>query len=176
MAESFVDARHPDQYHREAGSVVPVTKQLECGRGESFGFVDDEQLNVAGHISHLSWGRFVGVDVLVGADADFDLPVVDVMHEVFGPTEDFGRVKDGSGSVREGVELCIVVPAGSPFGDVGLEGVPVCVAASGVGFPDARGAVANPDRLLLADSVGELGESPVFLGHDECLVHHSSSS
>ena len=140
--------------------------------------VDDEQLNEALDVVLPGRGGVCAErpEVLVGADADFDLPVVDVVHEVFGSAEDFGCVEDGSGSVSEGVELCIMVPAGPPFGDVGLEGVPLCVTASGVGFPDAGGAVADSDRLFLADSVGEFSEAPVFFGDDERLVNHSSSS
>ena len=114
--------------------------------------------------------------MLVGAESDFDLPVVDVVHEVLGPAEDFGCVEDGAGSVRQGIVLCVVIASRSPRVDVGLEGVPVRVAAGGVGFPDAGGAVADPDGFLLSDGVGELGEASVFFGDDECLVHHSSSS
>lgn len=41
--------------------------------------------------------------MLVGADADFDLPVVDVVHEVLGAAEHFWGVEDGAGSICEGV-------------------------------------------------------------------------
>lgn len=121
-------------------------------------------------------GGLGGAEVFVGADAYLRLPVVDVVHEVFGPTEDFGRVEDGAGPVGEGVVLGVVVAAGSPFVDVGLEGVPVGVAAGGVGLADAGIAVADADGSFFADGVGEFGEASVFFGHDEGLVHHSSSS
>lgn len=155
-----------------------IAKKLEGGRGEPFGFVDDEEFDEAGDVvlPDPFQLRSERAEVLVGADSDFHLPVVDVVHEVFGSTEDFGCVEDGAGSVREGVVLCVVVPAGSPFVDVGLEGVPVRVAAGGVGLPDAGGAVADPDGLLFPHGVGEFGETSVFFGDDKCLVHHSSSS
>ena len=114
--------------------------------------------------------------MFVGADLDLCLPALDVVYEVFGSAEDLGCVEDGAGSVGEGVVLGVVVAARSPRVDVRLERVPVRVAAGGVGFPDAGGAVADPDGFLLSDGVGEFGEASVFFGDDECLVHHSSSS
>jgi len=120
--------------------------------------------------------RHEGAEVLVGADADLYLPVVDVVHEILGPTEGFWCVEDSAGSVRESVVLCVMVAPGTPLVDVGLESIPVSVAAGRVRFPDAGSAVADPDSLLFPHGVGELGEASVLFGDDECLVHHSSSS
>lgn len=64
--------------------------------------------------------------MFLSAETDFDLLVVDVMHEIFGPAENVGRVEDGAGSVSEGV--------------------PVRVAARGIGLTDSCVAVADADR------------------------------
>ncbi len=114
--------------------------------------------------------------MFLGAETDFDLPVVDVMHEIFGPAENVGRVEDGAGSVSERVVLGVVIAPRPPFVDIGLEGVPVRVAARGIGLTDSCVSVADADRSFFSDGVGELGEASVFLCHDECLIHHSSSS
>lgn len=114
--------------------------------------------------------------MLVCADSDFDLPVHDVVYQRFGNAEHLGCVEDGAGSVREGVVGSVLIASRTPLVDVRLEGIPVRVAAGGVGLPDAGGAVADPDGLLLSDGVRELGEASVFFGDDEGLVHHSSSS
>lgn len=105
------------------------------------------------------------------ADANFALPVVNVAHQGLWSTEHFRCVEDGSGSVGESIVLGVVVAAGAPCINVWLEGVPVCVATGGVGFADAGISVADPDRLLGADRVGELDEASVFFGHDEGLGH-----
>jgi hypothetical protein len=178
VTKSFVDAGHADQDHGEVGAVVLVAEQFQGGGGEPFGFVDDQQLDEAGDVLPPDYFRFghEGAEVFLGADPDFDLPVIDVVHEVFRAAENFGGVEDSAGSVCEGVVLRVVVSAGSPFVDVGLERVPVRVAAGGVGLTNAGGSVADSNRFLFPHGVGELGKAPVFFGDDECLVHHSSSS
>lgn len=45
MPESLVDVGHADQYHRDVRAVVFGAEQFECGGGEAFGFIDDEQLD-----------------------------------------------------------------------------------------------------------------------------------
>lgn len=54
MAETLVDARHAYKDHREVTAVVPVADEFERGRGESLGFVDDEQLDQVKDVSLLS--------------------------------------------------------------------------------------------------------------------------
>ena len=114
--------------------------------------------------------------MLVDADAESDHPVVDVADEFAVSGDDFGCVEDGAGTVGQRVVLDVVVAARSPGGKVGLQGVPVGVAAGGVRFADTGVAVADADGALGADCVGELSETAMFLGQDEGLVHSSSSS
>ena len=87
--------------------------------------------------------------MFVGADLDFCLPAVDVVHEVFGSAEDLGCVEDGARSVREGVVLGVVLAARSPRVDVRLQRIPVRVAAGGVGLADSGVAVADADGVAI---------------------------
>jgi hypothetical protein len=45
VAESLTDAGHADEDDPQLGSVVLVAEEFQCGRGEAFGFVDDEQFD-----------------------------------------------------------------------------------------------------------------------------------
>lgn len=45
MAKPLVNARHADEDDRQVVAVVFITEEFECGRGQSFGFIDDEQLD-----------------------------------------------------------------------------------------------------------------------------------
>lgn len=172
VAEPLVDAGHANEDHREVFTVVAVAEQLERSRCEPFGFVDDEQIHEVRHADRRG-GRFglTRAEVFVGADLDLCLPAVDVVHEIFGSAEDLGCVEDSPGSVGEGVVLGVVLAARSPLVDVGLQSVPVCVAAGGVGLADAGVAVADADGFLFADGVREFGEASVLFGDDEWLVH-----
>jgi hypothetical protein len=114
--------------------------------------------------------------VFFDADVDHALPVADLTDEVLRSREHLRGVEDGAGSVGEGVEAGVGITARSPLINVGREAVPVGVSAGGLSFADAGIAVADADGLFLPNGVRELGEASVFLGHDECLAHHSSCS
>ena len=53
----MVDAGHADEDHGEVIAVVSVAEQLERSRCESFGFVDDEQVDEVRHADRRG-GRF----------------------------------------------------------------------------------------------------------------------
>lgn len=76
------------------------------------------------------------------------------------------------GGVEQGVPVVPATACGevaSPAHQVVFEFVPVGVVAGGEGFADAGRAVAQADVVVPAAGVGELGETPVFLGDDERL-------
>ncbi|CDZ90121.1 hypothetical protein RHRU231_620012 [Rhodococcus ruber] len=102
--------------------------------------------------------------------------MLDLGHELFMPGQDFGGVEHCAGPVCCGVVLRVVFGAGTPFVDVCAQGVPVGVAACREGLADASIAVADADRVFFAHGVRELSKAAVFLGDDEVLGHHSSSS
>lgn len=74
VAESLVDAGHADEDHRKVGAVVVVAEDFQGGRGESFGFVNDEQFHQFADAVHAAGlRRIVSVEVLIDAPADPDL-------------------------------------------------------------------------------------------------------
>lgn len=101
--------------------------------------------------------------MFVVAVAEAADPSVDVAEQLAVPGQDFGGVDDGAGTVGEGVVFGVVVDARSPGLQVGLQGVPVGVAAGGVGLSYTSVAVTYADGVVGADGVGELGEASVFL-------------
>ncbi len=178
VPESLVDAGHADQDDRGVLTVVPVSEDFQ-GRGrEAFGLVDDEQLDPLAHVvAAVSPRNFAGgAQVLIDADAQPGLQVVDLMDELRRLGEDRWRVEQGPGSVRGGVMLCVGLAPRSPLGDEGFQGVPVGVSAAGLRLADAGIAVADADRAFLADGVGEFDEAAVFFRDDEVAAHGSSSS
>ena len=99
-------SRHADQDHGELGGVVAVAKQFERGRGESFGFVDDEELNPAGGVAGMGAGVLADAAlVFVDVDAQAGDSVVDVAEQLAVTRKYFGGVEDGAGTVGEGVVL-----------------------------------------------------------------------
>jgi hypothetical protein len=177
VAEALVDAWHADKNDRDLGPVVFVPEKFQDGRGESFGFVDDQQFDPFVGVAHTGAGDLASEAlVFVCADPEPDLQVLDVVHEVLWSGEYLGGVKDSAGAVGQCVVFGVMVTSRAPFCDVRLEGVPAGVAARGLGFAYSGVPVADPDGLLFADGVGELGEAAVLLGDDEVFVHGSSSS
>ena len=73
MPESLVDTGHADEDDRKVGAVVVVAKEFQCGRGEAFGFVDDEQFHQLGDSVHdARCRRLVAAEVFLDAGADPD--------------------------------------------------------------------------------------------------------
>ncbi len=176
VAKALIDAGHADEDDRKVIAVAPIAQELERSGREAFRLVDDQQLDPAAGVAAGTGDLPDRALMVLDPDAEVHRPAVELPHEVLRPGQDVGRVEHRPGAVRGGVELRVVRAAPTPLVDVGLEGVPVRVAAGGVGLPYAGIAVADPDGLLLADGVRELDEPPVLFGGDECVGHHPSSS
>jgi hypothetical protein len=88
---------------------------------------------------------------------------------------DLGRVDDRAG--LDGAGWSGLVPAEQlePL-EVGLDGVPVGVAACRQRLADTGWPLADADVAVAPDGVAELGEPPVLLGDDEVGVRNGDQS
>lgn len=92
--EGLLDAGHPDEQQPVITAVVLVAQVFYRGRGQAFGFVDDEQFDVVGHPPLGS----AGVDVLVDADIHPVVELSEVAAQFSQGGRDGGRVEHGAGS------------------------------------------------------------------------------
>lgn len=133
----MVDAGHADEDDRDVFSIMSVTKDLEGGRGESFGFIDDEEFYPSpGIMAHDGSCPFADRSkVFVDAVPQSPLDAIDVVEELGGFGENGRGEEQGAGSVSCRVVFRIGRVSRSPFGDERFKGVPPGVAASGLGLP-----------------------------------------
>lgn len=132
VAETLVDAGHANEDDRDVFSIMSVTKNLEGGRGESLGFIDDEELYPSPRImSHDGACHFADrAKMFIDAVPQSPLDAVDVAQELGGFCENGRGEEQGAGSMSRRVVFRIGRIARAPLGDERFESVPLGVTAS----------------------------------------------
>lgn len=101
-------------------TVEAVAQVLQSSRGEPFGFVDDEELDIVREAGPA--GPLVAFDVLVDADVDPRGAGGEVPVELAQGGGGAGCVEPGAGAGEPGVDRGVAVPARAPFLEQGFGG------------------------------------------------------